>query len=255
MRTTDKYTTELSQGTGMINETLVLLPFYKVGMSKNQMLELILNEGALPSFTTIRTEHILDKVFFNRFVKKNSSVPIWLSLIRSKGLLLTDFSQILMVYCARVHRIFYDFIIDVLNPLKKVNNQKIRRDLADIYIKRIVDNGLAQWSDKMQTKNATYIRNTLVAFDLINSKLDIQPYRVSDFTILYLMHELHFSGLSDEAIVNDSDWQLLGLYKEDVIKRIMDLNIKGGYIAQRCGDFITISWKHKTMEEFINATL
>ena len=37
--------------------------------------------------------------------------------------------------------------------------------------------------------------------------------------------------------------------------RIMDMNIKGGYIAQCSGELLTISWNYQTMEEFIDATL
>lgn len=92
-------------------------------------------------------------------------------------------------------------------------------------------------------------------FDMIDSKYNILPYEVADFTILYLMHELHFEGLSDVAVWNHEDWQLFGLDKYQVGERIMELNLKGGYIAQCTGDLMTISWKYNSMEEFINGTL
>ena len=69
------------------------------------------------------------------------------------------------------------------------------------------------------------------------------------------MHELHFEGLSDVAVWNHEDWQLFGLDKYQVGERIMELNLKGGYIAQCTGDLMTISWKYNSMEEFINGTL
>jgi hypothetical protein len=69
------------------------------------------------------------------------------------------------------------------------------------------------------------------------------------------MHELHFEGLSDAAIWNHEDWQLFGLDKYSTLERIMQLNIRGGYIAQNTGDLITISWNYQTMEDFINGTL
>ena len=38
-------------------------------------------------------------------------------------------------------------------------------------------------------------------------------------------------------------------------QRIMEQNIRGGYIAQCTGDLMTISWNYNSMEEFINGTL
>lgn len=255
MRTSNKYTTELSQGAGMINETLLLLPHYVIGMSKKEMTEKVISEGILPSCTNIRTEHIIDKVFYNRYVKTNQNVPGWLQTVRERGVMLSDFSQLIMIYCARVHRVYYDFIIECLNPLRASKSVKLPKELSNEFMHNLVNECKAKWSEKMQLKNATYLRNTLAAFGQINSKDEILEYRPSDFAFLYLLHELHFTGLSDAAIVNDTDWQLFGMTKEDVIARIMDSNIKGGYIAQRSGDLITISWKYKTMEEFIDAIL
>ena len=69
------------------------------------------------------------------------------------------------------------------------------------------------------------------------------------------MYELHFSGLSDMAIWNHEDWKLFNLNKSDVLRIILELNLKGGYIAQSSGELLTISWQYKTMEEMIDATL
>ena len=66
---------------------------------------------------------------------------------------------------------------------------------------------------------------------------------------------VNFEGLSDVAVWNHEDWQLFGLDKYTLRDRIMDMNIKGGYIAQCSGELLTISWNYQTMEEFIDATL
>jgi hypothetical protein len=71
----------------------------------------------------------------------------------------------------------------------------------------------------------------------------------------YLMHELHFRGLSDMAIWHHEDWSLYGLDKYQVQEKIMELNLKGGYIAQCSGELLTISWNYQTMEEFINGAI
>ena len=53
------------------------------------------------------------------------------------------------------------------------------------------------------------------------------------------------------AIWHHEDWSLYGLDKYQVQEKIMELNLKGGYIAQCSGELLTISWNYQTMEEFI----
>ncbi len=129
------------------------------------------------------------------------------------------------------------------------------RNCAADWLGRLQEEGKINWKGTVHKKVSSSLNTALKNFDQVSSKGKILEYRPSDFSFLYFLYELHFSGESDTTIINDSDWQLFGMTKEEVISRIMDLNMKGGYIAQCGGDFITISWKYKTMEEFIDAKL
>lgn len=90
---------------------------------------------------------------------------------------------------------------------------------------------------------------------MINRKGEILPYEVNDFTILYFMYEQHFAGLSDMAIWDMEEWSLFNLSRHQVLERIMNLSLKGAYMAQTSGELLTISWNYKSMEEFINAAI
>ena len=169
--------------------------------------------------------------------------------------MLSQFKQLLLLYCARENAVVYDYIVQNLNELKKCNAEKLPKNDTLYFIESIVENGLAQWGEPARKRNSGYVKSVLMDFDLTNKKDEIQPFEISDFTVLYLMHELHFAGLSDAAIWNHEDWQLFGLDKYSTLEHIMQLNIKGGYIAQNTGDLITISWKYQTMEDFINGAL
>lgn len=160
-----------------------------------------------------------------------------------------------MLYCARENAVMYDFIVNELNVLRVNQTQKLERDRITMFIKGIVDEGKAKWGESIQKRQASYIKAVLVDFGFVARNGDILPYEISNFVLLYLMHELHFAGLSDMAIWYYEDWQLFGLDKYTLLDRIMDMNIKGGYIAQCSGELLTISWNYQTMEEFINATL
>ena len=169
--------------------------------------------------------------------------------------MLSQFKQLLLLYCARENAVVYDYIVQNLNELKKNNAEKLPKNDTLFFIESIVENGLAQWGESIKKRNAGYIKSVLMDFDMVYTRNEILPYEVHDFTILYLMHELHFEGLSDAAVWSHEDWQLFGLDKYSTLERIMQLNIRGGYIAQNTGDLITISWNYQTMEDFINETL
>ena len=143
-----------------------------------------------------------------------------------------------------------------MEPYKQLYyNILIYRTPLKNFVVNIVNSGQANWGESICVRQARYIKKVLVEFDMINNQNQILPYEIYSFTVLYLMHELHFEGLSDVAIWNHDDWKLFGLDKYQVQDKIMEFNLKGGYIAQCTGDLMTISWKYNTMEEFINGTL
>lgn len=255
MRYNTNLTAQFAQGASLINETLVLLPAYKEEMSRRQFSKYVIENCLMSSCTERRIKNVVEEVFFKRFVEHNPALPKWLATIRERGLLLEEFRQILMVYCARDMAVYYHFITDVLNPLRQEGKEAIGKSAAAEYLKDLQDRGEISWKETVHKKVSSSLNTALKNFDQVTSKGKILDGRPSDFTFLYLLHELHFTGYSDATIVNDSDWNLFGMTKEDVISRIMDLNIKGGYIAQRSGKLLTISWNYKTMEEFIDATL
>ena len=255
MNRNTKYTYGLAKGCALIEETLALLSIYEEGMTKESLANYVHETNFLSRCTAQRSEDIVKLVFFPRFMKSNPQIAVWLRMIREIGMMLPQFKQLLFLYCARENAVVYDYVIQILNELKKSGIIKLPKNDTLFFIKNIVENGQAQWSESIQKRNAGYIKSVLTDFDLINSRSEILPYEVSDFTVLFLMHELHFTGLSDAAVWNHEDWQLYGLDKYTTLERIMQLNLKGGFIAQNTGDLLTISWNYQSMEDFINGTL
>lgn len=254
MRNT-KYTMQLTQGQGMVNETLLILSIYQKQMNKEELLAYISEHDTLSCQTERRLKNIVFEVFYPRYMKNNHKVPLWLNKIRSNGLPLKQFNQLLMLYCAKEHAVFFDTVIKVLNQLKNAGVNALSNDMIPNFVTGIIESGLASWSESTRKRNASYIRSILIDFEFIDKKGNILPYEPYDFTILYLMHEQHFAGLSDMAIWDLEEWQLFNLDRHQVLARIMDLSLRGAYIAQTSGDLLTISWNYQTMEEFIDATL
>jgi hypothetical protein len=190
-----------------------------------------------------------------RFLKNDANVPLWLHQLRDRGISLKQLSQLLMIYCAREHAVFFDGVTQILNPLKMNGKQIIPRQDFLNFVNDIVSNGKAKWSEGMQKKNAGYIRSTMLDFDLIDQKGNILPYEPCDITILYLLYEQHLNGISDMAIWNMEEWQLFNMDKQQVLDRIMALSLHGTFMAQTSGEILTISWKYKNMEDFIDAVV
>jgi hypothetical protein len=70
---------------------------------------------------------------------------------------------------------------------------------------------------------------------------------------LYLAHDLHFSGLGDQAILAHPDWKLFGLEPAEVAGVLAKLGNDGHLVIQSAADLVQISWKYQTMEECLNA--
>lgn len=255
MNRNTKYTYGLAKGCALIEETLALLSLCKQDTTRDSLAAYVHESNFLSKCTEQRSQDIVKLVFYPRYMKQNPKVALWLRTIREKGLMLSQFKQLLFLYTARENAVIYDYIITNLNDSRRNGVDKLpKRDIAS-FIDRVVEERLAQWGEAVRKRNSGYVKSVLVDFGIINNRDDILPFEISNFTVLYLMHELHFAGLSDAAIWNHEDWQLFGLDKYATLECIMQQNIKGGYIAQSTGDLITISWNYQSMEEFINGTL
>ena len=250
-----EYTSNLAKGCGLVEETLSLLSIFEENTTKESLTQYVHDNNFLSKCTAKRSNDIVNRVFYPRFMKDNPSVPLWLKMIRSRGLMLGDFKQLLMVYCARENAIMYDYIINVLWHLRAEGYNQIPANSFTKYVDQLADEGKVSWSDIMKKKCAGYIKSALVDFDIINRRSEILQYDIATFTLLYFLHEMHFSGMSDLAIWDSEDWSLFGLNKYALQEKILANNMRGGYIAQCTGDLMTISWNHKTMEDFINELL
>jgi len=102
---------------------------------------------------------------------------------------------------------------------------------------------------------ASYLGGCLADFHLIEnrktSNRKLSPFRISSLTTLYLTHELHFSGNSDNAIPDQPDWKLFGLEKIEIIRELQRV-ANDHFILQSSGELLRFSWKYNSMEEAIN---
>jgi hypothetical protein len=242
------YNTNLAKGTGLINETLTLLEFYLIGEKKQDFLERCIASNILNKSTEHRTKDIVVSVFFDRYWKSDDNAIKNLKQIRENGLSLQALKSLLLVYTARANPILFDFILEIRDSkLLSVN-----REIARTFILRAIsDNKAPKWSDSIIIRVASYLISCLKDFDIID-KNGLIRYKITDQKVInFILHELHFMNYSDEKIINDDVWVLLGSEFNALIKEIERISFKGTFIFQYSGELLKIGWNFNNMEDFI----
>jgi hypothetical protein len=250
-----RYNIDLCKGTGLIQESIILLGLYKPGMKHNELAQHVISLNALAKTSDARTKDIVSVAFYKRFVNSNPQVPSWLFSVFNLNIGVQVLSQLFLIYTARANRILFDFILDVYWPLVRRNQRDLDSSVARKFIADTISESdlIKGWSDSTQIRVSSYLISTLVDFRFLDVKRNILPIFLNDFTANYLAHELHFNNLSDNSIVDAKDWALFGYSKVDVINHLERLSFKGHFIFQNSGELIKINWKYKTMEDFLDA--
>jgi hypothetical protein len=69
----------------------------------------------------------------------------------------------------------------------------------------------------------------------------------------YLAYDLHFTGLTDQAVIDHLDWQLFGLKRPQILQALSDIGSKCGLLVQQAGSVVRITWNFASMDEVIDA--
>ncbi len=243
------YNSNLAKGTGLINETLTLFEFYESGESKQEFLLRCTSQNVLNKSTEHRTKDIINLVFFDRYWKGSKNVIPDLKTLRENGLSLEALKSLFFIYTARANHVLYDFTLEIREIAQ---SKKISKEIAMGFLLKSFSDGKAPaWSDSIITRVSSYLISCLKEFDVIDKEGYIKRTFPDSKVCNYLLHELHFKGYSDEKVVHDNSWKLIGLDFNELIKEIERISFKGTIIFQYSGEILKIGWSYKTMEEFV----
>lgn len=253
-----KYTTELSKGQGLVDETITLLNIWNSGMSSQELASIAVSQGVLSKATAIRTRDIISRQFTPRYLSDGGRPAHQIKTLLGNGLSVSKIKQLLLIHTARANRIIHDYICEIYWPKYQAAQQGVSKEDARQFIREAVNNGktVTRWSENMIEKVARYLNGCLFDFGLVeDSTGDIRRmknYRIEQATALYLVHDIHFSGQNDNAILQNEDWLLFGLEPMDVRYELERVS-PGFFIPQFAGDLLRITWQHNTMEETLHA--
>lgn len=241
------YNTNLAKGTGFINETLELLSLIEDGDDKKSFLNRCLEINPLGKSTEKRSRDIITLVFFDRYWIGN--IPHHLQEIRNCGFGLEGMKQLFLVYTARANSIFKDFFIESITKNSKLILS--HKDSLDFINNAITEGKASPWSETMKKRVASYLISCCKDFDLIDNHGQVSIYYPQNFVVSYFIHELHFSGLSDNQILDSETWSILQLSKNDTLSEMEKISFNGTFIYQYSGELLRISWKYDNMKQFI----
>lgn len=253
------YTSALSKGQGMIQETITLLQIWEPGMTKDELIRRSLNSGVLQKATALRVKDIVGRVFAKRYLIDDAKPSMQLKQIIDKFGYVSWLPQLFLVYTTRCNAILHDFICGIYWRKYASGAAHISKSDAMTFLEEAAHSGHIpeQWSESIRTRVARYLMGSLTDFNLASPDRkglrDILPFTISKPVLLYLIHDIHFSGYSDNSILEHADWCLFGLDKRNILQEIERLSFDGHFIMQYAGDLLRISWKYKSMKGCINA--
>ena len=247
------YTTQLQAGLGLISETKELLELWVPGMSVSQLNQVALDSGRFPNVTARRLRNVISECFSPRYLISKGAPAQHLKTL-SGSVSGSDISQLFLLFTARANPILSDFIRDVYWSRYAGGYAEISTIDARAFVERAIDDGKTsiRWSESTVRRVSAYLTGCCADYGLLErgtrSSRRILPLRISHITAAYLAYDMHFAGMSDNALLTHPDWQLFGLAREDVLEELKKLSLKGHLIVQAAGDIVRISWKQPSME-------
>lgn len=247
------YNSNLLKGTGLIQEMLVLIDAYKSGETAKEFQDRVLNEGLLSKSTERRTKDIVGNIFKDRFLEQKLGVPNVIHSMREEYVSMDVIIQLFLIYTSRANPILGDFIREVYYPKIANGQYEIKTEDPKDFIQEAISDGRIErnWSKSTIQKVSEHINACLIDFKLIDRTKTFTLNPILDLTANYLAHELHFSGYSDNEILNHEDWKLFGLERAEIATTLERLSFRGTFLFQYSGELLKIGWKYKNFHEFI----
>jgi len=243
----------------MLPETMALLRLWEPGLSPAQLAAQAIETGLFSRATARRTRNLVIEMFAPRYLTNKQTAASRFKFLIEHQFSNDSLAQVLFLQTSRAQKILGDFVIEVYWPKYNAGASVITRDDAKRFVYQALDSGRMQkrWSDSTIRRVSGYLIGCCIDFGLLtegggNSKT-IKRFSIRKDVALYLAYDLHFSGHSDMAVVQHTDWRLFGLEDQDVLGHLKNLSIDGHILIQSSADLVQISWKYDKMEECLAA--
>lgn len=253
-----KYSTAISKGAEMVEETRPLLQQWRPDESLDDFTRRVQSEGLIGNSTAYRTRDVVKRVFAPRFLRPSDKPARVLQRILAVGLPGRVFTELLFVFTARQDPLVYDFTVHQYWPAVRRGRSFMDTDPIISFLSEAYCNGRLenQWSEKVAVRIARCVlgllRDVGVLREVSRGRREIINYRMSDQGIAILARDLHEAGVTDSSLCNHSDWRLFGMSPSEVLERLEGIGEHRGLIVQRAGSVVHFTWGVKSIEELID---
>jgi len=260
MNKNNVYTSTLSAGLGLIDETLTLLDIWRSGMSVTELYQRSLESGYFPTISARRLKNIINMGFAPRYLR-NDALPAKIVKSLQNHIPMSALQQLMFLYTARANTILYDFVRCVFWEIYASGQDSLTNETARKFVDAAVREGKTTtvWSDTGKKNVAGYLTGCCADYGLLEkgrkTSRRFVPFRLVPQTTVVLAYDLHFSGLGDNSVIAHPDWELFGLQKEEVRDELKRLALKGFFIIQTAGAVTRISWNFKKWEDVIHVII
>ena len=255
---TAAYTTKLAAGSGIIEESRVLLELWEDGLGPSDLFQAALQSGRFPTMSARRLRNLVVEGFAPRYLADGGRRARLLKQMNG-ALASRELDQLMFVFTCRANEILADFVREVYWPAYSAGRTTISNEEARQFITRANQEGKTEtpWSDSMVERVAGYMTRALADFGMLQPGIkrsrQILPYRLEPRAAAAVAYDLHFQGLADNRIIQHPDWELFGLEPADVLVELKRLSRKGLFVIQHAADVTRISWSFDTTEELAHA--
>ncbi len=253
-----KYTTAISKGAAMLDETRRLLEHWSPGQSLDAFAKRVQDEDVLGNATAYRTRDAVRRVFAPRFLKPTDKPARVLKRVLERNLPGRTFTELLLVYACRNDPLLYDFTSREFWLAVRRGRSVLDTDAVLSFLSEAVVDGRleSQWSENVSVRIARCVLGMLrdVGFlrEAKRGRKEIVDYRVSDEGAGILARELHEAGITNSSLCSHRDWGLFGMNRAEVLERLDHLGEERGIVVQRGGSVVHFTWYVDSIEEMID---
>ncbi|MBC8432686.1 MAG: DUF1819 family protein [Desulfobacterales bacterium] len=253
-----QYTTAISKGAGMVDETRRLLEHWSPNESLDEFARRVQEEGLLGNATAYRTRDVVRRVFAYRYLRPTDKPARILQQIIASGLPGRTFTEMLFVFTARQDPLIYDFTIREYWPAVRRGRNIMGTDTMLSFLSEAHYDGRLnnQWSENVSVRIARCVLGLLRDIGFLRGikrgRREIFNYHMSDEGSAVLARELHESGVTDSSLCSHSDWALFGMKAPEVLERLDRIGENRGVIVQRAGAVVHFTWTVKSVKELID---
>ncbi len=251
------YTTKLGAGLGLLDETKLLLDIWNPSLNASSLFYSALSSGQFPHVSARRLRNIITECFAPRYLVENAQ-PAKILKAYQKFFSSVELTQLLCLYTCRANLILADFIYQVYWDRYSSGYDALNNEDAKDFVIRAVQDGktVKPWSESMIKRVSSYLTGCCADFGLLEKtrkkERRILPFRIELKISAILAHDLHFSGLGDNAIIEHQDWAIFGLDPQDVRDELKRLSLNNYIMIQSAGDVTRLEWRFKSMEECLD---